>query len=590
LVYTSIVVLPLLIIVLIISFNLKRQQYAELSHYSLSSAEKNASVIQKHLETCDRIESMVNADGELILFFARPQSYSEENVIQIMKEESLSVERLLYVMPEIYSIRIFASALSIPERWPVFLNARRTNLNILNNWEYNYSATYMGNADALKDLSVCTTRKLYKNRAHVGFLQVSLRMEDFFPFLYNKSEKYESDYVVSLAPELKSSDDIRCVSNQKIENLQRPLSEYAKKKIFSNLFNDVISSDDKNVSGSMTFHENHFDQFVSYKVLPEVNLAVIHISSGQSINTIIVMIYICLALVLLLLCVVLFFVIRNVTRYLMSGIYTLMNGMKEVNKGNFNVQLVVTRNDEVGIAQETFNSMTRQINQQILQIKQEQGLIADTEMKAMQNQINAHFLYNVLETIRMQAVLADKDDIAESIQVLGTMMRYCLRWRIHRVPLKQEIEYIRSYVYILNLRNDYKISLITEIPEEYENVEIPKMTLQPLIENAFTHAIEPLGQDAKINVSAEIAPDGKRLHLCVQDFGPGIEEKRLTEMRRYLFDDSLERSSTGSIGLKNIQQRLTMFYGKDYRLEIISVENKGTLVSVPIPLTSEVKE
>jgi two-component system sensor histidine kinase YesM len=169
-------------------------------------------------------------------------------------------------------------------------------------------------------------------------------------------------------------------------------------------------------------------------------------------------------------------------------------------------------------------------------------------------------------------------------------MRYCLRWRIHRVPLKQEIEYIRSYVYILNLRNDYKISLITEIPEEYENVEIPKMTLQPLIENAFTHAIEPLGQDAKINVSAEIAPDGKRLHLCVQDFGPGIEEKRLTEMRRYLFDDSLERSSTGSIGLKNIQQRLTMFYGKDYRLEIISVENKGTLVSVPIPLTSEVKE
>ena len=76
-------------------------------------------------------------------------------------------------------------------------------------------------------------------------------------------------------------------------------------------------------------------------------------------------------------------------------------------------------------------SMTEQLRSQISQIKKEQQLIADTEMKAMQNQINAHFLYNVLETIRMQAVLADQDDIAGSIIVVGKMMRYCLRWRVH---------------------------------------------------------------------------------------------------------------------------------------------------------------
>ena len=98
----------------------------------------------------------------------------------------------------------------------------------------------------------------------------------------------------------------------------------------------------------------------------------------------------------------------------------------------------------------------------------------------------------------MQAVIAGETDVEESINVLGKLMHYCLRWRIHTVTLQEEVDYIRSYIYLLNIRNDYVISLETEIQSELKNVIIPKMSLQPLVENAFYYAIEPLGKDAVI--------------------------------------------------------------------------------------------
>ena len=162
------------------------------------------------------------------------------------------------------------------------------------------------------------------------------------------------------------------------------------------------------------------------------------------------------------------------------------------------------------------------------------------------------------------------------------MMRYCLRWRIHRVSLAQEIEYIRSYVYILNIRNDYAISLEIDIPEELMDIEIPKMTLQPLIENAFVHAIEKTESDASLKVYANVKND--RIFLSVQDFGEGMSEEQVENIKNYLADSAYERDSKGSIGLKNIQQRLTVFYGSDYRIEINSKPGTGTTISVPVPL------
>ena len=110
------------------------------------------------------------------------------------------------------------------------------------------------------------------------------------------------------------------------------------------------------------------------------------------------------------------------------------------------------------------------------------------------------------------------------------------------------------------------------------------MMLQPFVENAFNYAIEPLARDAVIRLYVEPDADGKKIWLCIRDFGCGMSKKKLEEIYGYLSDDTYERGTQGSIGMKNIQQRLTMFFGKEYRLEIFSEPGKGTLVRIPVPL------
>ena len=136
---------------------------------------------------------------------------------------------------------------------------------------------------------------------------------------------------------------------------------------------------------------------------------------------------------------------------------------------------------------------------------------------------------------------------------------------------------------IQEYRNDYVISLKTEIRDECKKIVIPKMSLQPLVENAFYYAIEPLGKDAVIRVYTEDSDMYDRIWLCVRDFGKGISKEKQEELAKYLSDDSHEKDTTGSIGLKNIQQRLSMFCGKDFRLKIESKEGEGTLVKIPVP-------
>jgi two-component system sensor histidine kinase YesM len=585
-VYTCIVVVPLLILVIYIATVTRYRQYSELRKQCATIQQENVSLINKNIETFELIERMINGNMELTLFFTTPETSNENEIINTMIDEATTIERTLSVLPNIYAVRIFTDNPIIPERWPVFMKSSRTNLKDLKRWEYNYSAKYQGNQEQMKQASLCTTRRIIKNRREIGYIQIAMKMQDFFPFLYKKTDEYQSDYVFTeLHNPADGSETLTPVQNPDILEVQKILSA----KDIKDLEYSVNYAGDR-PSGTIVLKDGHDTRFGSWARIPDLGYIVMHVDSTSRIKSTIVLLEVGVIVGLLATVLVLFLLIRYTTGRLMSGVYSVMNGMKEVKEGNLCVTIPVDHHDEVGETQATFNAMTEQLRCQIEQIKQEQSLIADTEMKAMQNQINAHFLYNVLETIRMQAEIASEDDIAESITVLGKMMRYCLRWRIHVVTLEQEIEYIRSYVYILNVRNDYVISLETEIPDGYMTLEIPKMIMQPLIENAFTHAVEPLGKDAVIKVFAKVDAAGEILYLCVQDFGCGMNQEQLDKIRTYLADDTYERTTKGSIGLKNIQQRLTMYYGQKYRVQIESKEGEGTLVSVPVPLNKQIDQ
>jgi two-component system, sensor histidine kinase YesM len=575
-VYTCIIIIPLLALFAYIIVLTEHTESAELNAQCDKAVRDNAVKISDYIHTFSLLETMIETNNDLMLFFTIPENCDEAEIIETTNREATTIERLQTVMPTIYAVRIFADNPFIPERWPVIVSSQRTDLSRLREWELNYSAEYMGNQNALKSLSVCETRRLIKSRREIGWLQISMKMSDFFPFLYKAPEPYQNDYVFHIQ---KNNNGITLapVINSLINKINIPLSKKEKER-FMAVYTESGGSGIGKISGNGRTH------IVSWRTNSDLNIVIVHTCSTEMIMGSIVRIAVIAAFGLLASVLVLYYLINKTTSRLMSGVYSVMNGMKQVREGKFDVQIPVTSTDEVGETQNTFNSMTLQLQDQIEQIKNEQQLIADTEMKAMQNQINAHFLYNVLETIRMQAVLADRDDIAESIMIVGKMLRYCLRWRVHNVTLAQEIEYINSYIYILNIRNDYVISLETDIPEQYETLTIPKMLLQPFVENAFNYAIEPLAKDAVIRIYAEPDPDAKKIWLCVQDYGCGMSREKLEEIRGYLADNAYERISKGNIGIKNIQQRLTMFFGKEYRLAIESVPGKGTLVRVPVPL------
>lgn len=122
-------------------------------------------------------------------------------------------------------------------------------------------------------------------------------------------------------------------------------------------------------------------------------------------------------------------------------------------------------------------------------------LMKNSEIKALQNQINVHFIYNVLESIKMMAEIDEKYEISDAVTSLGKLLRYGMKFSSKNVTVEQEIEYIRNYLDLINLRFDFEIILAINIPQFIYKQEIPKMTLQPIVENAIYHGIEELAED-----------------------------------------------------------------------------------------------
>ncbi len=575
-IYTCIVIIPLSIIFIILIAVYKNSYKREVENNCRQMVLAEVSQLQRRMEHFDRIEKMIKTNAELLSFLMSPDEYSELDTIDTVISATDSLEKILAVESDLSSLRIFADNPHVPERFPVLFNSSRTDLDSLERWDFDYTPSYIFSQRFKEPSSVCSTRKLYNGKHKVGFLQISADAKKFFPFMFEKNLKGESFCLLKV----NEHGDLSTFQTGQIKNkcsLDYQALHTIQKKYGKFSQGDIIK-----------FSSNGKSYIGSIGLLPELNLLILHSKYMPILETHMIIIYIGFVFGLVSTMIFFFTVIAYITTRMLGGVYSIIDGMKEVRSGNLDVTLEVSSNiDEISLTQKTFNTMVEKIKNQIEMIKNEEHLIADTEMKAMQNQINAHFLYNVLETIHMQALLKEDNETAESILVLGKMMRYCLRWRIHSVSLSQELEYINSYIKILNIRNDYKITLDAEIPEKLLEREIPKMLVQPFIENSFYHGIEPLAKDSVIKIYTEVDVENDRLFLCVEDFGCGMSQEKLEEIKTYLEDIKYERDSQGSIGIKNIQQRLFLFYGEDFKLQIYSTPGKGTLIKVPLPLSGD---
>jgi len=209
---------------------------------------------------------------------------------------------------------------------------------------------------------------------------------------------------------------------------------------------------------------------------------------------------------------------------------------------------------------------------------------------ALQNQINPHFLYNTLEAIRGDALSVGMRDIASITEALATFFRYTISNMDNLVSLEEELSNAENYFAIQNYRFGDRISMAVRLEPGSESAldfMIPKLTLQPIIENAIIHGLE--GQVGHGTVLVDIATEGNRLLIDVKDDGVGMNEAVLESIRRRLvFPDALtsreEKHRNGGIALANVNNRIKLLFGEQYGLRVSSIEGTGTRVEIQLPV------
>ncbi|MCI8634749.1 MAG: histidine kinase [Eubacterium sp.] len=255
--------------------------------------------------------------------------------------------------------------------------------------------------------------------------------------------------------------------------------------------------------------------------------------------------------------------------------------MVQFRQGDFDQRLEVVSGDEIGQVAEGFNQMVAHIKElidknYIMALKER-----ESELALLQAQINPHFLYNALDSIYWQAVNADDEDTAESIYGLSQLFRLVLSQGNQFVTVEMETELVERYLEIQKMRFLRQMEYEIQVEPEVLYEKIPKLILQPFVENAVVHGIEKKDMVCTICVTAKWEGNGILFQIC--DTGAGMSAEQLESIWEQGSDQKFSGQRIGGYAVKNIRQRLKLVYGGAYRLDIQSEEGKGTTVTIYIP-------
>ena len=250
-----------------------------------------------------------------------------------------------------------------------------------------------------------------------------------------------------------------------------------------------------------------------------------------------------------------------------------------VQNGDFSVRFKSKTEDEIGVLGNNFNLLLVRLNQQIEDIVSISNKKKQMEIDILKSQINPHFIYNTLETIHMMAIDAEQPEIEQMSKVFGRLMRYNITSINEGTSLREELAYLKDYLYIQNVRFHGRFQMVLQVEPEVMNCGMLKMLLQPIVENAIMHGLEPSGQTGIIRICATRCQQS--LVITISDNGIGIDEDTLAQIRQGLHDGLAV--PTTCIGLRNVNSRIRLYYGEQYGLTIHSQKESGTTIEMRIP-------
>lgn len=281
----------------------------------------------------------------------------------------------------------------------------------------------------------------------------------------------------------------------------------------------------------------------------------------------------------------------------------LSKAAERIAQEDFEIEFVESHSqDEIGILTKAFNKMVISLKNYIekmrMQVETEnklrvqetqnlqmKSLLKDAELKALQSQINPHFFFNTLNHASQLAMLEGADESSVFIQKAAELFRYSLKGIDRPVTLRDEIENIKSYSYILKARFKDRINFYYKIEEIDLGIEVPGLILQPLVENAFIHGLEHITQGGVIYVNVQ--SDDEKVSVEVIDNGKGMSEEKLEQFMQLKQEENLAHDyHTTGLGLRNVMERLMLFYGADEQNQVIEIHSKpgmGTRILLMLP-------
>jgi sensor histidine kinase YesM len=280
--------------------------------------------------------------------------------------------------------------------------------------------------------------------------------------------------------------------------------------------------------------------------------------------------------------------------YLINPIKKLAKASIRISSGDLDIEAIhIDSQDEVGVLADSFNIMSQSINSLVYDLKQKviiekklheeelhilqmEQLLKDSQFQALQSQINPHFLFNTLNTISRTAMFENADDTLKLTEALAQLFRYKLRNDKSMIPIREELDMIDEYVYLQKVRFKERLEYDCIVDPACEKILLPIFTLQPLVENAIIHGIEPKIKGGKIRIRVFMKQQNNTSYIVmrIMDTGIGMDKKRLKEVLKF------EAINNRSIGVNNVYQRFKLTFQHKCSFKILSKKNLGTFIEM----------
>ncbi len=538
--------------------------------------------IEQEIDTCYRTIDAITGDYDTMSYIKGWDKNDQTGVVDFSINLSKKILLIRNLSPSVYQFRIYVNNPQFPEIGSIiYSDSRLTNLQTIKDetaknpkgyWQFNHTEVNFnpGTLDRKKVVSLFYPLK-YSNYKELGFLETTMYTDTFFRHMYAQSEN--ENFIAFI-----------------IDNKGNIL--FDRKSAFASRYN-LNSADIKELIKGYDLKENrseiHFDRgsvpmTLIHDYIDIIDCTICYVVTNDSIiqnlhNTrnLIIAESILAMLIMSL-------IIYSITNILLNKMKQIIASMRKVEDGKLDIRVKVSGQDEMSELAFHFNRMLSKIGELISEVVKKQEAKKNAEIHALFTQINSHFIINTLQNISMMAEIDCKYEVADAINSLGKLLRYSMKFTKEYVRLKEEIEYIENYIVLMNIRFDYEIKLNIEIPRELMEFEVLKMMLQPVVENAIYYGIEPLGQDGIITINGQ--SDQEFTTINIIDNGVGMDEESLIKVMQAIISDTtvdtkLEKKGNG-IGLRNVNERIKMFYGNKYGIEIES--NKGLYTKLIIKL------